>query len=126
MKKLSNDQYAAVVSAINKEPHDRRVFQYAVRLMNSGSGIRPEFARDYPGFPWTLTDFRRDKAWALLHLERHQAACDAAVAAYWKVMTAAAIRAQPKPVRDAADLLAYTPAHASAVSSGSRRFGGVR
>ena len=38
---------------------------------------------------------------------------------------AAAIRAQPKPVRDAADLLAYTPAHASAVSSGRRGFGGV-
>jgi hypothetical protein len=48
--------------------------------MNSGSGIRPEFARDYPGFPWTLTDFRRDKAWALLHLERHQAACDCCIA----------------------------------------------
>lgn len=38
---------------------------------------------------------------------------------------AAAIRAQPEPVRDAADLLAYTPAHASAVSSGRRGFGGV-
>lgn len=88
MRKLSNAEYAAVVAAIERKPHEKRYFTSGVNKMNVGSALRPDFAKAYPDFPWRLTDFRAETTWSLGHVERHQAACDAAAREYWRVMTA--------------------------------------
>lgn len=87
MKKLSENEYSSVVAAIKKEPHEKRLFTSGVNKMNVGSGVRPDFAKTYPDFPWRVTDFRAETSWSLRHVARHQAACDAAAREYWRVMT---------------------------------------
>lgn len=86
MKTLSAVEYAAVVAAIERKPHDKSRFTSGVEKMNGGSAQRPEFAKDYPAFPWRLRDFRAETTWSLAHVDRHQAACDAAWREYWRVM----------------------------------------
>lgn len=85
--KLSIEEYDNVVAAILEQPFDTKLFGKAVRKINSGSAIRPDFAEHYPSFAWRAKELRINPTQAIEHLVQHQKACDAAFIAYWYILT---------------------------------------
>ena len=82
---ISQREYEAIVSAINKQPHDRMVFKRGVSRINMGSAIRPSGMSENR-FPGALTDWRRNPEASKKHLDLHVEACERAFQAYWDVM----------------------------------------
>ena len=87
MKKLSDGNRRNFEAAIKREWFDRASFDSANRKIRLGLSVRPDGVFLDREIPRTLTEWRKDPAWALEFVERHQAACDEAWRRYWVMMT---------------------------------------
>ncbi len=84
---LTPQEVDAFTAAVRGEKCSRVIFERATRKIRMGSGIRPEGAFRSREIPGTLKEWRRDQQWSIDLMHRHQAASNAALLEYWRVMS---------------------------------------
>jgi hypothetical protein len=87
MKPLSNSEYESFVAAVRGERYERFLFDRASKKLRTGTGVRPEGVFLDRELPRTMREWRQNQQWSISFADRHQAACDAAWRAFWRVMT---------------------------------------